>query len=94
MIDVAIKGLAAWRLASILVDEDGPFNVVHELRKATGIEYRDDGAIVSPNWNPLTCVWCTSIWTAIVVHFLPDIVRKVLAISAIACLIDEGRSSL
>lgn len=64
--------------------------VFHRLRVKTGIEYGFDGVAVSwPDWNPLHCMICTSIYTAVLTVFLPRPVRQFLAVSALAVLIEE-----
>jgi hypothetical protein len=66
--------LAAWRVASLLVNEDGPGAICARLRLRAGISYvvRQNGAgqpeamRVAHGWlaEGLTCVWCVSVWTA------------------------------
>jgi hypothetical protein len=83
-------GLASWRLAHMLVHETGPYDVLVRLRELTGIEHDEDNNIVSyPNSTPLFCVFCTSIWTSAILYFLPAWVRKILAASAIACILED-----
>lgn len=56
----AVVGLGGWRLASLLVAEEGPFEIFARLRgwfdPAPGEPY---GYIA----KMLLCVWCTSIYT-------------------------------
>jgi hypothetical protein len=78
-----IYSLATWRVASLLVQEDGPFRIFRRLRELTGIQHDDDlgGDIyLVPDTflaGILSCVWCCSIWAAIVWTLLwfliPDI---------------------
>lgn len=71
MTDVIILALAAWRIASLLVNEDGPGAVFARLRYAAGIRYVVRQGVDGPeptrtasNWlaEGLTCTWCVSIW--------------------------------
>ena len=88
--NVLIIGLACWRLSSMLVHEDGPKDVLLNIRKRTGIEYDAMGKVTSyPSWNPLYCVWCTSVWTAVALYMLPIQVSAVLAISTIAVALES-----
>lgn len=75
----------------MMVHEAGPNFVFTELRNATGILYADDGSVVSwPDWNPLHCVYCTSIYTAVLMLLAPRWMRRALAISAVAVLIESA----
>jgi len=71
---LVLTALASWRMASLLVNEDGPGAVFARLRRWAGISYvvRQDG-----NGQPaamrvakgglaegLTCIWCVSVWCA------------------------------
>jgi hypothetical protein len=68
------EAAAAWRLAHLLVEEDGPYALFARLRYRAGVRSvasRDgDGNLtvtrVALNaWaEGLTCVWCVSVWTA------------------------------
>lgn len=72
--DLLLCGLAAWRLASLLVNEDGPADVFYRLRALAGVETvqtvsEEHGlatGYVARNWfaQGLLCVWCVSVWTA------------------------------
>ena len=72
--DFAITSLAAWRLASLLVNEDGPGSAFARLRHAAGVRavvVQGPGGkpeslktAATPLAEALTCVWCTSVWTA------------------------------
>ena len=74
MLDFLILGLAAWRLASLLVAEQGPGGLFARLRYAAGLRQtvvsapgqEPQIATVAGNWlaEGLTCVWCVSVWTA------------------------------
>lgn len=72
-LDYLIYALAAWRLAYMLVKEQGPFNVFGRLRRRIGIEQivvngaqGAEIAWVAANTvaEALMCVWCTSVWCA------------------------------
>lgn len=64
MIEQAILiGLATWRIASLLVNEDGPFNVFLQFRHLLGLD--KIGEIKGFLPTLFGCVWCISIWTAV-----------------------------
>jgi len=73
VIDLIVYAFAAWRLASLLVNEDGPFRVFERFRSLMGIEAItiDIGNDVhtahvanGPIAEGLMCIWCTSVWCA------------------------------
>ncbi len=66
--EALLIGLAGWRVASLLVNESGPFHIFRNLRSVLGFTHGDDGAVIA--WpdkflpNLLSCVWCLSPWVA------------------------------
>jgi hypothetical protein len=89
-----IKGLAAWRVSHILVDEDGPYEIFKNFRAFTGIQYDSSGNVTSyPPGSPLMCIYCTSVWVAAALFFLPTWVSKLFAISGIAIAVHETRKA-
>lgn len=73
--DFVILTLATWRLASLLVYEDGPAAIFSRLRHAAGLRYvvrqgadgQPEAARVASNWvaEGLTCAWCVGVWCAV-----------------------------
>jgi len=53
--------LATWRIASLLVHEDGPWNIFARLRRRVGLV---NDVEIPDGFLPgvLSCVWCASIW--------------------------------
>lgn len=63
-------GLAGWRLASLLVNEQGPFFIFTKLR-----DFVQGGLGPIPKWRiylmPLfDCIWCMSVWTTLGAYLL------------------------
>lgn len=95
---IIILALATWRLASLLVYEEGPFSAFLELRKLAGVIHDaenkvmgDDGSFLG---RLLNCFWCTSIWAALIPAMLLaesywEWFVFVLAASAGAIMIEE-----
>jgi hypothetical protein len=91
---------AAWRIASLLVREAGPFHVFIWIRERAGIQHEEDG---TPYLFPdtflagvLSCVLCLSMWVALgwFLFWLaaPGLAIKIAAVFAIstgAILIDR-----
>lgn len=86
-LDFAILGLAAWRLAYLLARESGPYNVLVRLRMGARWALRSTADPKTPG-----CVLCVSIWTAIGLFALWQVVQWpiiMLAIAGLAVAIDE-----
>jgi hypothetical protein len=85
-----IDGLAVWRISSLLVNEIGPWYVFRRLRELLGFVYYDDGDVLRrPDNHVLSCVWCTSLWVAMLVFLLPKWLRRALSLSALAIIVEE-----
>ncbi len=86
-LDFAILGLAAWRLAYLLARESGPYDALIRLRaRARGV-LRSDAPPEQPG-----CVLCVSVWTAIGLFLLWQVVTwpiVMLAIAGLAAAVDE-----
>lgn len=65
---LAVLALAAWRLAHILVAEDGPWLWARRIREYAGVVHDDEGEVAAvPETMPgavFGCVFCMSVWTA------------------------------
>lgn len=78
LLELLILALAAWRAAYFLVKESGPFAVMDRVRN---------------RWHSgvLTCAYCASVWTALVMFLLwltpLQHVVYVLAISGAALML-------
>ncbi len=95
--------LAAWRLAHMLVHEDGPWAIFARLRYQAGLRsvaVRDGegnvnvARVAANTWaEGLTCVWCVSVWTATLLGMgdwrWVRWARRVLAVSAGAIIVHE-----
>lgn len=79
IIHLLILALATWRLSSLLVDEDGLFNMFEKLRTWVGVRYTkgetgeleqvvpDDLSCIRKTVGKwLTCRWCCSLWVGAV----------------------------
>lgn len=102
-LDFVILGLASWRLAYMLVNEDGPGAVFSRLRYRLGVRSvvtrgnnsQPEATKVATNavaelW---TCVWCMSFWAALLLAVPWEPIywlRLVLAASGLAVLVNEA----
>lgn len=70
--DVIVAALATWRIAHMLLYENGPFKVLRRLRVMLGVMYYDDDSdnIASSKYEITTCIWCLSVWVGAAVGVL------------------------
>jgi len=74
-INVVILSLATWRISSLLVDEDGPFEIFMKLRNLVGVKFDAEGYVYGSNElsKQFVCLWCMSLWVGIllsIIYFL------------------------
>ena len=85
-----IDGFAVWRIASLLVHEDGPYYMFRRLREKVGFAYYADGTLLrEPDNHVLACVWCASVWVALLVSVLPHWTRRTLSLSTLAIMVEK-----
>ncbi len=72
MLAFTINLLLTWRLTSLLVNEDGPFDLFVRFRDWIGIGYDEDGLCAGRNdiAKMLCCTRCTSVWVGLAVALL------------------------
>ena len=72
--DFLVMALAVWRVSSLFVDERGPFDLFVKIRELAGITHDENKevAVIPERFWPqlLSCVWCFSMWAAIVCSML------------------------
>lgn len=96
--------LASWRLATFMVKERGPWDMALRLREWAGISHDEagepeswpDGGVLA---GVLSCVWCCSFYTAVLMLVLwvsgPGVVVVLaLGIAGGAVFLDEIRGRL
>lgn len=66
--EVLIIGFAAWRVASLISYEKGPFNIFVKFRSVLGFTHDDGGSPAAwpSGFLPelVSCMWCLSLWAA------------------------------
>lgn len=105
ILEVAILALATWRLASLVANEDGPFEIFAMFRKLVGVKYNTAQFTVPTPYGSnevakmMICVWCNSIWigaaVALAYWYNPHFTTWAclpLALSALAIVIDKQTS--
>lgn len=67
-IELFIISLAVWRLSSLLVVEDGPFDIFAQVRSRVGVKYDEMSHPYGTNVlsKMLSCIWCVSIWISFI----------------------------
>lgn len=93
---MAIIGLSAWRLTSLLSWERGPFNVFERFRSLLGFEHDDEGVPVKWPSNVVTeaiaCPWCLGLYGAAASYglwVLSPWIPTVIAASAVVVLVER-----
>jgi hypothetical protein len=96
MLEFLIVALAVWRVTSLLVNEDGPFDIFEKVRFFVGVRWDEHSEKYGKNvlGEAFTCVWCLSVWTSAIgaVFIAPSLAWYpcyVLALSSISILIEE-----
>lgn len=64
MIPFLINVLLTWRLSSLLVNEQGPGDVLGLFRDKVGVAFDEQSKPYAKNIvaEILLCIWCTSVW--------------------------------
>lgn len=88
-VDVLIIGLASWRIASLLVTEEGPGLVFMRLRTMVGV--LEGPGEQSSGFLPLvfSCIWCMSIWTTLLaaaIWYLEPVAVMICAAMTVALI--------
>lgn len=86
-LEVVFIALASWRLASMLVREEGPFNIFSRWRDLVIGEGEVTGF-----GKMFSCMWCMTWWTSSIFYciwefFTPPVI--IFAASAVAVLVEE-----
>lgn len=90
-LEVVVASLATWRLASLVLFENGPFQMFDRLRRAVGVYNEGE---VTGLAELFSCIWCLSVWAGIAITFivvLPGFPWIVLpfALSSAAIIFDK-----
>lgn len=89
LVEAILLGLAGWRVANLLVNEDGPALIFERLRVMGGVK---PGLVSGFTPTLFTCIFCMSVWTttamAVVWYFTPEPVM-IIAAWAIALIVNK-----
>lgn len=74
MIDLVLLSLASWRLTSLIVQEDGPFDIFIKIRLWLGVAYDQNSQPYGKNViaRGILCMWCASVWVSFVSSFFSE----------------------
>lgn len=87
---LAVRGLATWRIAHMLMYEAGPYDVLLKFRTSIGIKHDDyDKPFMWPPNNPMYCMWCFSVWIGVALSTAPIKLSLPFALSTIAIIVDD-----
>lgn len=79
IVELIVYALATWRLTTLLMDEDGPFDILKKLREFLGVNNEESEGFFYKLFN---CHWCLSMWTAAAMFLLPFPVAAIFSLSA------------
>lgn len=90
MVDLLIKGLATWRIAHMLLHENGPFRLFKRCRERLGVVYYPDtDDMATYRYEITVCLWCLSMWVGGAVGVGKSQLLLPFAYSALAILVDK-----
>lgn len=83
LLELIAVGLAGYRIANLLVYEDGPVGIFEKIRNIFGVK---PGPVVDNFWTQVfTCMYCMTVWTTVaawgVYQILPEAVIIIAAMS-------------
>jgi hypothetical protein len=85
-----VVALAVWRVSNMVLFETGPWFVFTRLRSWLGVHHDEDGIPEAwPVGSVLECLWCFSVWVALVLAIVPWWFSLPFALSAAAVLIGK-----
>ena len=90
LVTLLILGLAAWRIASFLVVEDGPRDISGKFRYFIGVRHSEKDAVpygTNIAAQAFTCVWCLSFWISLFVVFIYYFMGGFLIIQGVALIL-------
>lgn len=90
ILDVILVGLASWRMASLLVDEEGPGLIFEKIRDVVGANR--PGEIEGFIPSVFSCIYCMSVWTTLLAFLLwliAPIVVMIVAAMSVALIVQK-----
>ena len=95
--ELIVLALATWRMASLLSNEDGPWDMLAKLRHLVGVRPDERGVPYGTNTlaKGILCGWCSSVWIgllwAVLYYLWPCVwwLALPLALSAGAIVVDR-----
>ena len=93
LIESILIGLAGWRIANLLVNENGPFAVFEHLRLFIGLKPGEVSGFLPELFS---CVYCMSVWATIAAYFvylISPIVVMIVAAMSVALIANRIVSS-
>jgi hypothetical protein len=88
--ELVLVGFAAWRMASLLVNENGPFGIFERVREAFGVPKQ--GEIIGFLPTLFTCIWCMTVWTSLLMwatYQVEDTIVLIIAAMSVALLVER-----
>lgn len=89
LLEAILIGLAGWRVANLLVNEDGPLDIFERVRLFVGMK---PGEISGFMPKLFSCIFCMSVWTtfgAYLTYLISPITVMIVAAMTIALVVDR-----
>lgn len=99
VLSIITGAIATWRIAHMLLLENGPWRVFRRAREALGVVYwdgtDDNTAVQDYKYEITVCIWCLSMWVGGIVAAITALHPRAYALfipyvySAIAVMLDK-----
>jgi hypothetical protein len=87
LVEVFFFGATIWRVSSLLVHEEGPLQIFERLRSWMGVKYnaRSERYATNPVAEAFLCVWCISVWVAVILAIAWAVWPTLMSIVILIC---------
>lgn len=83
IVELIVFVFATWRLTTMVMEEDGPFDIFDHLRGWLNVDVGESLRFFD---RLFTCHWCMSIWCGAIVYLAPFPLAVILALSAFSIM--------
>jgi len=85
-----VVALAVWRISNLFVNEAGPWHMFTNVRRKFGVKHDEyDTPVAWPDGSVFECLWCFSLWVALLLAIVPWWFSTPFALSAVAVVVHK-----